>query len=248
MIVGAGPAGFAASLAALERKLRFVTLEQESIGGTVAHYPRGKIVMTRPVKLPIVGKTRIKETTKESLLSFWQDVEKRTGLQVNYGERVESVTAEADGFVVQTSRDSYRTRAVLLAIGRRGTPRKLEVAGEDLPKVVYRLIDPAQYDGKHVLVVGGGDSALEAAVALAERRHDRHPFVSRRRILSGAADEPRSLARRRGERTRRRIARVGGRANRRDGRDHRAPGRRACSTERCGHRVYRRGAAHAVPA
>jgi thioredoxin reductase/Pyruvate/2-oxoacid:ferredoxin oxidoreductase delta subunit len=168
-IVGAGPAGLAASLAALERKARFVTLEQESIGGTVAHYPRGKIVMTRPVKLPIVGKTRFKETTKEALLSFWQDVERRAGLEVNYGERVESVTAQADGFLVRTSRDSYRARAVLLAIGRRGTPRKLGVPGEDLPKVVYRLIDPAQYDGKHVLVVGGGDSALEAAVALAER-------------------------------------------------------------------------------
>jgi thioredoxin reductase/NAD-dependent dihydropyrimidine dehydrogenase PreA subunit len=169
-IVGAGPAGLAASLAALERKLRFVTLEQESIGGTVAHYPRGKIVMTRPVKLPIVGKTRFRETTKEALLSFWQEIERQTGLQVNYGERVESVTRETGGFLVRTSRDSYRARAVLLAIGRRGTPRKLDVPGEDLDKVVYRLVDPSQYDGKQVLVVGGGDSALEAAVALAEGR------------------------------------------------------------------------------
>lgn len=169
VIVGAGPAGFTASLAALERKLRFVTVEQESRGGTVAHYPRGKIVMTSPVKLPIVGKTRIRETTKEALLSFWEDIEQRTGLRVQYGERVESVTAERDGFLVRTSRDVYHTRAVLLAIGRRGTPRKLGVPGEDLPKVVYRLIDPAQYDGKQVLVVGGGDSALEAAAALVER-------------------------------------------------------------------------------
>ncbi|MFI5398465.1 MAG: NAD(P)-binding domain-containing protein [Candidatus Binatia bacterium] len=169
VIVGAGPAGFSASLEALERKFRFVTLEQESRGGTVAHYPRGKIVMTAPVKLAIVGKTKLRETTKEALLSFWEDIERRTGLRIQCNERVESVTSEGDGFLVRTSRDSYRTRAVLLAIGRRGTPRKLGAQGEDLPKVVYRLIDPAQYDGKHVLVVGGGDSALEAAAALAER-------------------------------------------------------------------------------
>jgi thioredoxin reductase/Pyruvate/2-oxoacid:ferredoxin oxidoreductase delta subunit len=169
VIIGAGPAGFSASLAALECKLRFVTVEQETRGGTVAHYPRGKIVMTAPVKLPIVGTTRLRETTKEALLSFWEEIERRTGLRIQCNERVESVTAEGNGFRVRTSRGSYRTRAVLLAIGRRGTPRKLGMPGEDLSKVVYRLIDPAQYDGKHVLVVGGGDSALEAAAALAER-------------------------------------------------------------------------------
>jgi len=169
VIVGGGPAGFSASLAALERKLRFVTVEQESRGGTVAHYPRGKIVVTSPVKLAIVGKTRIRETTKEALLSFWEDIEQRTRLGIQYSERVESITAETDHFVVRTSRAVYRTRAVLLAIGRRGTPRRLDVPGEDLPKVVYRLIDPAQYNDRHVLVVGGGDSAIEAAVALAEQ-------------------------------------------------------------------------------
>lgn len=169
VIIGAGPAGFSASLAALECKLRFVTLEQETRGGTVAHYPRGKIVMTAPMKLSIVGKTRMRETTKEALLAFWEDIERRTQLGIHYNERVESVIPERDGFIVRTSRESYRARSILLAIGRRGSPRKLGVDGEDLPKVVYRLIDPAQYDGQHVLVVGGGDSALEAATALAER-------------------------------------------------------------------------------
>jgi len=169
VIVGAGPAGFSASLAALDRRLRFVTVEQESRGGTVAHYPRGKIVMTAPVRLAIVGKTRIRETTKEALLKFWEDIERRTRLGIRYNERVESVTMQGNGFLVRTSHDTYHTRTVLLAIGRRGTPRTLGVPGEELPKVAYRLIDAAQYDGKHVLVVGGGDSALEAAVALAER-------------------------------------------------------------------------------
>jgi thioredoxin reductase len=167
VIVGAGPAGFAASLAAMERKLRFVTLEQDSFGGTVAHYPRRKIVMTAPVDLPIVGKKKMRETTKEALLELWGEIARGTDLEVRYGERVESIVRLEHGFLVETPRDRYHTGAVLLAIGRRGTPRSLGVPGEELSKVVYRLIDPAQYRGKHVLVVGGGDSALEAAASIA---------------------------------------------------------------------------------
>jgi thioredoxin reductase len=173
VIVGAGPAGIAASLAAKDKKLSFVTLEQDSIGGTVSHYPRGKIVMTAPAVLPIVGKMQFKETTKEALMEFWQGVIEKAALKINDRERVESVEAEdlADqsrGFRVKTGTGEYHTRAILLAIGRRGTPRKLGVPGEELTKVVYRLIDPAQYRNQHVLVVGGGDSALEAAVSISE--------------------------------------------------------------------------------
>jgi thioredoxin reductase (NADPH) len=168
VVVGAGPAGIAASLAAMERGLRCVTLEQDSLGGTVAHYPRGKIVMTAPAKLPIVGQMHFRETTKEALLAFWQDIEARTGLRVNYNERVISVETLADGFVVKTAVREYRCLAVLLAIGRRGTPRTLGAPGEEQAKVVYRLIDPQQYRNQHVLVVGGGDSALEAATSIAD--------------------------------------------------------------------------------
>jgi thioredoxin reductase/NAD-dependent dihydropyrimidine dehydrogenase PreA subunit len=168
-IVGAGPAGFAASLGALEHKLKYVTLEQDTLGGTVAHFPRGKLVMTAPVQLPMVGKVKFTETTKEELLEFWQGVEKATGLAINYQERVEKIIPEAGGYRLETSRNHYKARTVLLAIGRRGTPRKLGVPGEDLSKVVYRLIDPEQYRGQHVLVVGGGDSALEAATSIAEQ-------------------------------------------------------------------------------
>lgn len=167
-IVGAGPAGFAASLGALEKKLRFITIEQDSLGGTVAHFPRGKVVMTSPVNLPIVGKVNFTETTKEALLQFWESVAKDTGIQINYRERMDAIERTENGFLVKTSKGVYRSRAVLLAIGRRGTPRKLEVPGEELPKVVYRLIDPEQYRGQHVLVVGGGDSALEAAASIAD--------------------------------------------------------------------------------
>ncbi|KPJ89253.1 MAG: 4Fe-4S ferredoxin [Gammaproteobacteria bacterium SG8_11] len=168
IIIGAGPAGFSASLFALENKMRYVTFEQDSLGGTVSHYPRGKIVMTAPVQLPMVGKVRFKETTKEILLSFWQKVENDTGVKINYHERLESITASGNGYQVKTTKGSYQTATVLLAIGRRGTPRKLNVPGEDQTKVVYRLIDPEQYRGQHVLVVGGGDSALEAAHSIAD--------------------------------------------------------------------------------
>ena len=170
VIVGAGPAGFAASLTALQHKLRFLTIEQESLGGTVAHYPRGKLVMTAPVKLPLIGKMKFSETSKEELLAFWQYVEpeRTTGLKNRYQERVEKVVSAGKGFEVHTTRGTYLTRAVLLAIGRRGTPRKLGVPGEQLPKVVYRVLDPEQYRGQRVLVVGGGDSALEAATSIAE--------------------------------------------------------------------------------
>jgi thioredoxin reductase/Pyruvate/2-oxoacid:ferredoxin oxidoreductase delta subunit len=168
VIVGAGPSGFSASLAAMQHKLRFVTVEQDSLGGTVSHYPRGKLVMTAPVQLPTFGKVKFKETTKEQLLGFWQEVEKKSGIEVRYGERLEEIARTPTGFSVRTTRETYQTRAVLLAIGRRGTPRKLGVPGEDQEKVVYRLIDPEQYRGRSVLVVGGGDSALEAATSIAE--------------------------------------------------------------------------------
>lgn len=171
VIVGAGPAGIAASLGAMEAKLRFVTIEQDSLGGTVAHYPRGKLVMTAPAILPIVGKMPFKETQKERLIEYWQKVESDTGLSVNYKERVAAISRDPDGnsFEVITDKGTYKTRAVMLTIGRRGTPRQLGIPGEDLPKVVYRLIDPEQYKGQRVLVVGGGDSALEAAHTIAEQ-------------------------------------------------------------------------------
>lgn len=169
VIVGAGPAGFSASLGAMKAGLRFITIEQDSLGGTVAHFPRGKLVMTRPAELPIVGKMKFNETTKEKLLQFWQGVEVSTGLKINYNERVTGIDRQGDDFVVNTTQESYRTRSVLLTIGRRGTPRQLGVPGEEKPKVVYRLIDAGQYEGQHVLVVGGGDSALEAAHSIAEQ-------------------------------------------------------------------------------
>jgi thioredoxin reductase/ferredoxin len=168
LIVGAGPAGFAAAVTALSHRMKFVTIEQDSLGGCVFQYPRAKMVMTSPVTLPLIGKIRFGHTSKEALLEFWRGVERKLGLPVRYGERVESISRDGAGFIVRTTRGEHRAASVLLAIGRRGTPRKLEVPGEELPKVVYRLVDPEQYAGQDVLVVGGGDSALEAAVSIAD--------------------------------------------------------------------------------
>jgi len=169
VIVGCGPAGISASLGAMQHKLKFVTIEQASLGGTVAHFPRGKVVMTAPAKLPLVGEMRFGEVSKETLLAFWQDVLERTGLSPRFEEQVTRIDRDGDLFVVRTTRGEYRTKSVLLAIGRRGTPRTLDVPGEDQAKVVYRLVDPEQYAGRRVLVVGGGDSAIEAAVQLSEQ-------------------------------------------------------------------------------
>lgn len=169
VIVGAGPAGLASTLGAIENKLRYVTLEQEgSLGGAIFQYPRNKIAMTAPVKLPIVGLIKMGEISKEALLEFWNGVVHKTSMQINFTERMENITKTDNGFLVKTNKQTYDTRSVLLAIGRRGTPRKLGVPGEDLPKVVYSLIDPEQYRNMHVLVVGGGDSALEAACSIAD--------------------------------------------------------------------------------
>lgn len=168
VIVGAGPSGISASLAAKERRMSYVTIEQDSLGGTVAHFPRRKLVMTAPATLPIVGKVKFKETTKESLIEFWQGIESSVGLGISYGERMTGLKKEGRLFRVKTTKTEHLAKAVLLAIGRRGTPRQLGVAGEELPKVAYRLADPAQYRDQHVLIVGGGDSAIESAVSISE--------------------------------------------------------------------------------
>jgi thioredoxin reductase/ferredoxin len=168
-IVGAGPGGISASLRAIERRLSYVTLEQEELGGTVAKYPRRKLVMTSPIEFPLQGKLRKLEVSKEELLKFWHGAVDEAGLKVNAGERVLDIQREDGIFTVTTGRALYRARAVVLALGRRGTPRKLGIPGEDLPKVMYSLLDAEAYRDSRILVVGGGDSAVEAAMGLAHQ-------------------------------------------------------------------------------
>jgi len=170
VILGAGPAGLSAGLSAVAMKLRYAIVEQEpALGGTVYHYPRNKIAMTLPVKLDVVGEMDLgREVPKERLLSFWKMAVDKAGLTFQFGEKLQAIEAQADGsFIVHTSQKDYHTKTVLLALGRRGSPRKLGVPGEAQAKVVYRLVDAAQYRGQQVLVVGGGDSAVEAVLACA---------------------------------------------------------------------------------
>ena len=168
LIIGAGPGGISASLRAIEHKLNYLTIERDEVGGTVAKYPRQKLVMTSPVEFPMYGKFKKMQLSKENLLAFWDMILNRSDFNVSTGEKVEDVQRGEDGiFTVATGNNQYRSRAVILALGRAGEPRKLGVKGEDLAKVMYRLIEADHYINKKILVIGGGDSAVEAAMGLA---------------------------------------------------------------------------------
>ncbi len=170
LIVGAGPAGISASLRAIENKLNYITLDESELGGTVAKYPRQKLVLTSPVHFPLYGKFKKFELSKEELLAFWQEVLKRNDFKFRGQEKVQDIQKDKDGiFATLTMHSVYRSRAVILAIGKSGNPRKLGVKGEELPKVMYRLIEADHYINKRILVVGGGDSAVEAAMGLAHQ-------------------------------------------------------------------------------
>jgi thioredoxin reductase (NADPH) len=166
VIIGAGPAGIAAGLGAIERALRYKVIEQErDLGGAIYHYPRSKIAMAVAVDLPLVGRFDAGEISKEELLRRWQRIVDQVGMDIAFDTRMERLAPIPGGYRIETTQGTFDTACVLLAIGRRGTPRKLDVPGEGLPKVVYRLIEPGQYSGQRVLIVGGGDSAVEAALA-----------------------------------------------------------------------------------
>ncbi len=169
LIVGAGPAGMSAGLAARERGLNAVILDQQGAGGTILQYPRRKLVMVQPVTIPVYGELGRLEYTKEELLEIWENLHREQGLDIRTGVRVTALQQEGDGFVVQTTAGEMRACHVVLALGRRGTPRRLNVPGEDLAKVAYKLIDAESYAGRRVLLVGGGDSAVEAAMGLAHQ-------------------------------------------------------------------------------
>jgi thioredoxin reductase (NADPH) len=171
-IVGAGPAGISACLTAKKHGLRYLLLEQDTLGGAVFTFPRKKIIMTSPMDLPLYGKIKLFETSKTELLGLWQTVLSKNGIAINENCKVESIES-VDGIIhVKTIHgEQYTSASVLLAIGRRGTPRKLNVPGETMEKVAYRLLEPEEISGKHVIVVGGGDSAIESALLLSGNNH-----------------------------------------------------------------------------
>jgi thioredoxin reductase/Pyruvate/2-oxoacid:ferredoxin oxidoreductase delta subunit len=180
VIVGAGPAGIGASLSAKKNNLKFVTLEQDSLGGTVFSFPRSKIIMTSPVDLPLYGKLKLVETNKSELLTLWKSMIDKYEIPVRENEKVISISKSNNHFDLKSSKKLYKTSNVILAIGRRGSPRKLMVSGEEKEKVAYRLLEPELITGKNVLVVGGGDSAVEAALLLCVKENRNKVTVSYR--------------------------------------------------------------------
>lgn len=170
VIIGAGPAGISAALKAKMLKLNAVILEQDSLGGTVFTFPRKKIVMTSPMDLPLYGKIKLFETTKSELLDLWNTVLKKNDISIRERSKVESIVNQDGNFKITTlNGEQYIAHKILLAIGRRGTPRKLNIPGEESEKVAYRLLEPEAIEGKNIIVVGGGDSAIESALLLAEK-------------------------------------------------------------------------------
>jgi len=168
-VVGAGPAGVSATLRLMEAGRRVLLLERDKVGGTIMHYPRAKVVMTGALELAMFGSVKRRTMSKEDLVALWQDIMAKHGLPAQTGVMVQTVKEEADGmWRLETSAGPVRTANVLLALGRRGTPRKLEVPGEEQPKVHYTLLEPEPFAGKHVLVVGGGNSAVECALTLGD--------------------------------------------------------------------------------
>ena len=172
IIIGAGPAGISACLTAKKHGLSFLLLEQETLGGTVFTFPRKKIVMTSPMDLPLYGKVKLFETSKSELLDLWQTALHKNNISIQENSKVESITSEDGIFKVATLKgEIFTCENVLLAIGRRGTPRKLNIPGEMKEKVAYRLLEPELISGKDIIVVGGGDSAVESALLLADENN-----------------------------------------------------------------------------
>lgn len=172
VIVGAGPAGISASLTAKKHKLKFLTIDQDSLGGTVFTFPRDKIVMTSAMDLPLFGKVKLFETSKTELLDLWIKVLTENDIKIRENTKVVEVARTGNHFQVVTENEEMISACcILLTIGRRGSPRKLNIPGENSEKVAYRLLEPENISNKEIVVVGGGDSAVESALLLAQQNH-----------------------------------------------------------------------------
>jgi thioredoxin reductase/ferredoxin len=169
-IIGSGPGGLSAALTCIQRGVSYVMLEKEQmIASTIARYPKGKLVMAEPYDTQNLSLLPVFDSGKEQLIPIWTELIQRVNLNVRQGESVETVTRTNDGnFEIRSTVGTYKAQRVVLSIGTRGKPRTLQVPGENLPKVFSLLEDPDEWRGRNVMVVGGGDSACEAALALAD--------------------------------------------------------------------------------
>ena len=165
--------GLAASLKCIELGVKYRCIEQNTFGGTVFNFPRQKLVMSHPAALPIIGPMKFpaNRIVKEDLLKFWADVRQKTKLDVEEGVKFTSLKRNGGILEADTSNGIIKTQKVILAVGVGGSPRKLGLPNEDMGKVTYSLIDPEQYQGKNIVVVGAGDSAVEASLRVAEAKY-----------------------------------------------------------------------------
>jgi thioredoxin reductase len=151
----------------MEGGLNVLLVDQDTFGGTIMHYPRAKVVMTGDLPLPMLGTVKRRTMSREGLVALCADIQKRFQVPFKSHELVRSVEAMPDGmWLVRSESSEFRTANVVLSLGTRGSPRRLGVPGEQLPKVHYRLLEPQEFAAKHVLVVGGGNSAVETALSL----------------------------------------------------------------------------------
>jgi len=181
LIIGCGPAGIAAALKAQELGLRYKLIAQDDIGGTVRKYPRKKLVLTQPVDLPIYGRMKRTQYMKEELIELWEGIFLDVGIEFQPYVKFTDLERCSDGsLLATTSAGVFHCRNLVLVLGRRGTPRRLNVPGEVSERVLYQLLDAADYNHQNLLVVGGGDSAIEAAHALAVQPGNRVTLSYRR--------------------------------------------------------------------
>ncbi|MFQ6104911.1 MAG: NAD(P)-binding domain-containing protein [Candidatus Glassbacteria bacterium] len=167
VIVGAGGAGLAAALAAKEMGLRYFVIEQKVPGNTIHSFFKGKEIFAEPEALPNRSRLWVEQSVKEELLEHWEETIREENLDLARCEQVTGIMREGSSFNITTTKETYRAHRVILAMGRSGTPRMLRIPGEELSNVHYVLTDPDEYTMKKIVIVGGGDTSLEAALALA---------------------------------------------------------------------------------
>jgi thioredoxin reductase/Pyruvate/2-oxoacid:ferredoxin oxidoreductase delta subunit len=184
VVVGAGPAGLACSISLHLQGAAITLIDQSKPGGTILQYPRKKLVLVQPVELPGYGILKNKEYEKEELLEIWDDILKTNSPDFQTGHQLLALEKTESSYIVRTTLGQFDADYVVLALGRRGTPRKLNIPGEGLPKVAYKLIDAERYQNQHILVVGGGDSAVESAVGLGQQPGNTVTLSYRKNVLS----------------------------------------------------------------
>jgi thioredoxin reductase (NADPH) len=166
LVIGAGPAGLSAMLSCRKFGLPVLCFEKDLTANTIRNFPKKKILMAEPVEMPIAGPLWVGDSSREELLEAWERMLAKAGACITTGSLLEKIEKTGGRFQVTISGKPYSCDKVILAMGNRGVPRKIGVAGEDGPNVFYNLLEADEFSGSTVTVIGAGDSAIETALAL----------------------------------------------------------------------------------